>query len=121
MSNLKWRIESVSCDLKQKPQLELFRMDYRKQGEKVDFQVMADNGKHVPFFVTWEKRRDVTKAVKAAKGQKTPGFCMQIDDIRSLFKVYRELKLYAVTETEKKSVFTLENFQRFIRIIRLVH
>ena len=67
---------------------------------------MADNGKHVPFFVTWEKRQDVTKAVIAAKGQKTPGFCIQIDDIRSLFKVYRELKLYAVTKTEKKCIYS---------------
>ena len=78
MSNLKWRVESVSCDLKQKPQLEISGWIIEKQGEKVDFQVMADNGKHVPFFVTWEERRDVTKAVKAAKGQDTPGFCRQI-------------------------------------------
>lgn len=106
MSNLKWHIESVSCDLKQKPQLEISGWIIEKQGEKVDFQVMADNGKHVPFFVTWEKRQDVTKAVKAAKGQKTPGFCIQIDDIRSLFKVYRELKLYAVTKTEKKCIYS---------------
>lgn len=106
MSNMKWHIESVSCDLKQKPQLEISGWIIEKQGEKVDFQVMADNGKHVPFFVTWEKRQDVTKAVKAAKGQKTPGFCIQIDDIRSLFKVYRELKLYAVTKTEKKCIYS---------------
>lgn len=106
MSNLKWRVESVSCDLKQKPQLEISGWIIEKQGEKVDFYVMADNDKSVPFFVIWKERRDVTKAVKAAKGQKTPGFCIQIEEIHPLFKEYRELKLYAVTKTEKKCIYS---------------
>ena len=106
MSDMKWRIESVACNLKQNPQLEISGWIVEKGGEKVDFEILADDKKHIPFFVIWEKRQDVTKNVKGAGKQKTPGFSITIDDIKSLFKVYKELKVYAVTEKKKKCIYS---------------
>lgn len=106
MSNMKWRIESVACDLKQNPQLEISGWIVEKRGGKVDFEIVADNKKKVSHFVVWEKRQDVTKNVKGARKQKAPGFSIKIDDIKSLFKVYKELKVYAVTEKQKKCIYS---------------
>ena len=106
MSNLKCHIDGVFCNLKQSPQLVITGWAVESCGEKVNFEAYTDNGESVDIHTTWSKRDDVVRRVKTAKNTKEPGFYIEVEDIRSMFKVYKGLEIYAVTRTEKKCVYS---------------